>query len=90
MDRFANLVTLHDPKNPIAEAFRTLRTNIQFASVDQILQTIMVTSVGPSEGKSTIISNLASVMAQTEKKFYLWTLIYVSQQYIIHFVYQTG
>ncbi len=70
-DRHKNLVTLHHSKNPIAEAFRTIRTNIQFSSIDNPLRSIMVTSTGPSEGKSTIISNLAVIMAQSDKKVLL-------------------
>ncbi|MFT9486546.1 MAG: CpsD/CapB family tyrosine-protein kinase [Tepidibacillus sp.] len=70
-NRYMKLITFHDPKNPVAEAFRTIRTNIQFASIDNPLRSIMVTSTGPSEGKSTIIANLAVVMAQSEKKVLL-------------------
>jgi len=70
-DRNEKLITHHDPKNFVSEAFRTLRTNIQFASVDRILKSIMVTSSGPSEGKSTTISNLAIVMAQADKRVLL-------------------
>lgn len=63
-----NIITYLDSKSPISEAFRTLRTNIQFASVDKEIKTIMITSSGPSEGKSTIAANLAVVMAQVGKK----------------------
>jgi protein-tyrosine kinase len=66
-----SLITISNPKSPISESFRTLRTNIQFASVDRELKTIMATSTGPSEGKSTTIANLAVVMAQSEKKVIL-------------------
>lgn len=69
--RIINLVTITNPKLPVAEAFRTLRTNIQFASIDKPLRTIMITSTGPSEGKSTTISNLAVVLAQQDKKVLL-------------------
>ena len=62
------LITLTNPKSPVSESYRTLRTNIQFASVDEQLNTIMVTSTGPSEGKSTTIANLAIVTAQGEKR----------------------
>lgn len=54
-----NLITYREPKSPISEAYRMLRTNIQFANLDNNLKTIVVTSSGPSEGKSTTISNLA-------------------------------
>ncbi|MHC6178761.1 CpsD/CapB family tyrosine-protein kinase [Clostridium sp. JNZ X4-2] len=60
-----NIVTVKDPKAPIAEAYRTLRTNIQFSSFDKKIQSIMLTSSGPGEGKSTTCANLAVVMAET-------------------------
>ncbi len=56
------------PRSPIAEAFRALRTNLEFASVDKPLRTILVTSSGPSEGKTTVAINLAMVIAQGGKK----------------------
>lgn len=58
------LITINDPKSPVSEAYRTLRTNIQFSSVDKDMQTIMITSSGPGEGKSTTAANLAVVMAE--------------------------
>lgn len=63
-----NLITLSNPMSPIAEAYRTLRTNIQFSSIDKKVQVIAVTSTGPGEGKSTVASNLAVVTAQAGKK----------------------
>ncbi len=63
-----SLVTHANPKSPIAEQFRTIRTNIDFASPDIDVQTIMVTSTGPSEGKSTTAANLAAVIAQQGKR----------------------
>ncbi|WP_059173058.1 CpsD/CapB family tyrosine-protein kinase [Bacillus sp. FJAT-27445] len=65
------LVASLDPKSVISEQYRTIRTNIQFSSVDKSIQTIMVTSAGPGEGKSTTAANLAVVMAQQEKKVLL-------------------
>ena len=62
------LITVTDPRSPVAEAYRTIRTGIQFASVDKPLRTLVVTSAGPSEGKSTTVANLAVVMAQAGKK----------------------
>lgn len=62
------LVTITHPKSPIAEAYRTLRTNIQFSSFDKSVKTVTVTSSGPGEGKSTVASNLAVVTAQSGKK----------------------
>ena len=58
------LITLNNPKSPSAEAYRTLRTNIQFSNVDGNLQTICVTSSGPGEGKTTTVTNLAETFAQ--------------------------
>ncbi len=52
-------------KAPESEAYRTLRTNIQFSSVDKPIKTLLVTSSSPGEGKSTTTANLAVVMAQT-------------------------
>lgn len=66
--RYRNLITKNNQKSPISEAFRTLRTNIQFTSVDSELNSIMVTSATPQEGKSTVSANLAVVMAQSGKK----------------------
>lgn len=67
----AKLICLYDPKSPIAEAYRTLRTNIQFASVNKEIKTLMVTSAGPGEGKTTTITNLAVAIAQAGKKVLL-------------------
>lgn len=65
------LVTFFAPKSPISEQYRTIRTNIEFSSVDEEIQTIMVTSAGPGAGKSTTAANLAVVFAQQEKKVLL-------------------
>ncbi len=66
-----NIVTHENPKSPIAEAFRTLRTNIQFSSIDKEINSIVITSSGPEEGKSTVAVNTAATMAQAEKKILL-------------------
>jgi capsular exopolysaccharide synthesis family protein len=58
------LVTLKTPKSPVAEAYRTLRTNIQFSSFDNKVKTIVITSSGPAEGKTTTSCNLAIATAQ--------------------------
>lgn len=63
-----HLIAKKDPKSPITEQYRTIRTNIQYASVDQAIRSIVVTSSGPMEGKSTTAENLAVVFAQQGKK----------------------
>lgn len=64
----SNLVTHFEPKSPISEAYRTFRTNLQFARLDSPMKTILVTSPGPGEGKSTTVANLAITMAQMGTK----------------------
>jgi non-specific protein-tyrosine kinase len=58
------LVTATQPRAPESEAFRVLRTNLRFKAADKNLNTIMVTSPSPEEGKSVISANLATVQAQ--------------------------
>lgn len=65
------LVMRDAPKSPSAEAYRVLRTNLQFSSVDKPLSTILITSSGPGEGKSTTASNLAIAIAQSGKRVIL-------------------
>ena len=62
------LVTLVNPLSSVAEAFRHIRTNIQFGRPDVVVQTILVTSPGASEGKSTTAANLAITMAQAGRR----------------------
>jgi len=66
-----SLISLTNPKSSIAEQFRTVRTSIQFSSVDKDLQSVVVTSPNPEEGKSTITANLAVVFAQQGKRVLL-------------------
>lgn len=66
-----NLVTQNDPKNLAAEAYRVIRTGIQFAQAGKELQTIALTSCTPNEGKSTTIANLAVVLTQAGKSVLL-------------------
>jgi capsular exopolysaccharide synthesis family protein len=66
--RDQELVVKNNPKSPISEAYRTLRTNLRFLSPDEPLQTISMTSSAPSEGKSITIANLAVSMAQDGQK----------------------
>jgi len=65
------LITVSSPRSPVSEAYRTLRTNLQFASLDTAIRTLVVTSPGPDEGKSTTLANLAVTMAQSEKRVVL-------------------
>ncbi|PAE25860.1 CpsD/CapB family tyrosine-protein kinase [Bacillus sp. 7894-2] len=71
MEHKRKLISKNDPKSPISEQYRTIRTNIQFSSVDEEIRTIMITSSGPGEGKSTTTANLAVVFAQQGKKVLL-------------------
>jgi capsular exopolysaccharide synthesis family protein len=65
------LITLREPGSAAAEAYRTLRTNILFSSLDRPLRTLLVTSTAPNEGKSTTLANLAVTMAQAEQRVLL-------------------
>jgi capsular exopolysaccharide synthesis family protein len=62
------LVTLREPDAPASEAYRALRTNLAFVGLDRPLRTVLLTSPGAEEGKSTVLANLAVTMAQTERK----------------------
>jgi len=64
----AGLVAMKDPRSPAAEAYRVLSTNIQFSSLDRAIQTLLVTSVGPDEGKSIVLANLAITMAESGRR----------------------
>ncbi|GAB1805392.1 CpsD/CapB family tyrosine-protein kinase [Priestia megaterium] len=65
------LLAHNSPKDPVAEQYRTIRTNIQFSNVDQDIKTIVLTSSGAEEGKSTTSANLATVYAQQGLKVLL-------------------
>jgi non-specific protein-tyrosine kinase len=64
-------VTSTQPRSPVSEAFRSLRTNIQFASVDHPIRTLLVTSPSPEDGKSTVAANLAVILAQSGREVVL-------------------
>lgn len=68
IDNGVKLITAVEPKNVVAEQFRTVRTNIDFSSIDRELKTILFTSSDVSEGKSTISANTAVTWAQQGKK----------------------
>jgi protein-tyrosine kinase len=61
------LVTAIDPRSAAAEAYRTLRTNLEFTGLDAPLRTVIVTSAGAEDGKSTVLANLAVAMAESGK-----------------------
>lgn len=66
-----NIIAMFDSKSPISEQYRTIRTNIQYSSIDHDIKSLMVTSAGPGEGKTTTVANLAVVFAQQGKKVLL-------------------
>jgi non-specific protein-tyrosine kinase len=61
-------IARREPRSPFTEAYRSLRTNLQFASVDRPLRRLLVTSVAPGEGKSMVVANLGLVLAQTGQR----------------------
>ncbi|MEK4818537.1 MULTISPECIES: CpsD/CapB family tyrosine-protein kinase [Priestia] len=65
------LLANNSPKHPVAEQYRTIRTNIQFSGVDKDIKSLLLTSSGTAEGKSTTASNLAAVYAQQGLKVLL-------------------
>jgi len=65
------LITLVDPRSSQAEAYRSLRTNLEFSSLDHPLRTLLVTSPAPDEGKSTTLANLGIIQAQAGKRVVL-------------------
>lgn len=65
------IITFREPKSPISEIFRTLRTNVQFANTKRGLHSLLITSTTPGEGKSWVSANLAVAFAQAGKKVIL-------------------
>lgn len=65
------IITYREPKSPISEIFRTLRTNVQFANTKRGLHSLLITSTTPGEGKSWVSANLAVAFAQAGKKVIL-------------------
>ena len=65
------IIVKEDPKSPISEIFRTLRTNIQFMNNRKKLQSLLITSTLAGEGKSWVSANLAATFAQAGKKVIL-------------------
>jgi capsular exopolysaccharide synthesis family protein len=66
-----HLITVADPRSPVSEAYRTLRTNLDFSSLDKPIKTMLITSAGPEEGKSTVLANLAVTTTQAGRKVIL-------------------
>lgn len=65
------LISMLNPKSIVAEQFRMIRTNLEFSIVDKDLKSLLVTSLAPSAGKSTISANLAATFASQGKKVLL-------------------
>lgn len=65
------LIVAEKPRHPIAEAYRSLRTNLEFAAAARPLKTILVTSADSGEGKTSVASNLAMIISQADKKVIL-------------------
>jgi polysaccharide biosynthesis transport protein len=71
VENFSKLICLIDPKSVLSESLRSLRTNIQFASMDRKVKSILFTSAGLGEGKSTCVTNLAITLAQEGQRVLL-------------------
>ncbi|MHB9020049.1 MAG: exopolysaccharide transport family protein [Minisyncoccota bacterium] len=67
----AGIHVLQNPHSPVSEAFRSLRTNLEYMSIDRSMNKILIVSSEPGEGKSTIASNLATIIAQGGKQVLL-------------------
>lgn len=65
------LITLHEPRSPISEAFRALRTSVRMANAVKPMRRLLLTSAGPSEGKTFVATNLAVSLAQEGKRVIL-------------------
>lgn len=63
-----DLITLTDPRSPVAEAYRTLRTNLSFYGLDQPIHSLVLTSPAAGEGTAETVANLAITMAQSGKR----------------------
>jgi len=72
LEGLSTLVTQFMPQSPVAESFRSLRTNLEFSRIGKAGRTFLFTSASPSEGKSTTVANLGVAMAQMGKKTLIW------------------
>ncbi len=70
-DLHDRLITHSTPRAPVSEAYRVLRTNLEFSSIDDKLRSILITSASPGEGKSTTAANLGTVIAQAGNRVIL-------------------
>ena len=62
------LITREDPRSPVSEAYRSLRTSLLYTGVDKNIKSILVSSAGPGEGKTTTVANMAITYANLGKK----------------------
>ena len=72
LEGLSTLVTQFAPQSPVAEAYRSLRTNLEFSRIGKPGRTFLFTSASPCEGKSTTIANLGLAMAQMGKRILIW------------------
>jgi capsular exopolysaccharide synthesis family protein len=72
VDGFTSLVTQFAPQSPAAEAYRSLRTNLEFSRLGKAGRTFLFTSASPCEGKSTTVANLGVAMAQMGMRTLIW------------------
>ncbi len=63
-----HLITKEDPKSPVSESYRMIRTNILYSQTDETIKSILVSSPGPGEGKTTTVTNLAITFANLGKR----------------------
>jgi non-specific protein-tyrosine kinase len=61
------IIASNQPRSPVSESYRSLRTNLQFAGVETPLHTLLVTSASPEDGKTSVVTNLATVLAQNDR-----------------------
>jgi non-specific protein-tyrosine kinase len=66
-----DLITLTDPRSPVSEAYRTLRTSLEFSSLDHPLRSLLVTSPAADDGKATVLANLAVILAESGRSVIL-------------------
>ena len=68
MKKLKKIISIKNPKSPISEAYRGIRTSIEFSNLDKEIKVINVTSSMQNEGKITVIANLAVTFANLRKK----------------------